>query len=133
MQLAPYLFFSGNCAAALEFYKAQLGGEITFLHTYGESPMAAEVGAEFADKVMHATFTVAGQSFMASDAGPGQAQPMSGFALSLGTDDLAQGQAWFEALATGGQITMPFAPTFWAKGFGMLQDKFGVAWMVNCE
>ena len=28
---------------------------------------------------------------------------------------------------------MPYAPTFWAPGFGMLEDKFGVPWMVNCR
>ena len=33
----------------------------------------------------------------------------------------------------GRQVTMPFAATFWAKGFGMLVDRFGVSWMVNCE
>ena len=36
-------------------------------------------------------------------------------------------------MAEGGQITMPFAKTFWAEGFGMLVDRFGVPWMVNCE
>lgn len=133
MQLSPYLFFSGNCADALAFYKEQLGGEISFLHTYGESPMAAEVGPAMADKVMHATFTVAGQNFMASDADPGQAQPMSGFALSISVADVALGETYFQRLGTGGSIVMPFAPTFWAKGFGMVKDKFGVTWMVNCE
>jgi PhnB protein len=39
----------------------------------------------------------------------------------------------FKALGEGGQVTMPFAATFWAKGFGMLVDRFGVSWMVNCE
>ncbi len=31
------------------------------------------------------------------------------------------------------RVTMPFAKTFWAAGFGMLVDRFGVPWMVNCE
>jgi len=31
------------------------------------------------------------------------------------------------------KVTIPFSPTFWAAGFGMLTDKFGVSWMVNCE
>jgi PhnB protein len=39
----------------------------------------------------------------------------------------------FEALGEGGTVTMPFEKTFWAAGFGMLTDRFGVAWMVNCE
>jgi PhnB protein len=27
---------------------------------------------------------------------------------------------------------MPFEPTFWAKKFGMVTDKFGTPWMINC-
>jgi len=37
----------------------------------------------------------------------------------------------FDALAKGGQVTMPFQKTFWAEGFGMLTDRFGTPWMVN--
>jgi PhnB protein len=25
----------------------------------------------------------------------------------------------------------PFEPTFWAKGAGMLTDKFGTSWSIN--
>ncbi len=28
---------------------------------------------------------------------------------------------------------MPIAETFWAVRFGMLVDRFGIPWMVNCE
>jgi PhnB protein len=28
---------------------------------------------------------------------------------------------------------MPFGETFWAVRFGMLVDRFGIPWMVNCE
>jgi PhnB protein len=28
---------------------------------------------------------------------------------------------------------MPIAKTFWAERFGMLTDRFGIPWMVNCE
>ena len=47
--------------------------------------------------------------------------------------DIAKGEAVFKALGEGGQVTMPFAPPFLGKGFGMLVDRFGVHWMVNCE
>ena len=35
-------------------------------------------------------------------------------------------------LADGGAIKMPYGATFWSKGFGMCEDKFGIPWMVNC-
>jgi hypothetical protein len=28
---------------------------------------------------------------------------------------------------------MPLQPTFWAKGFGMLIDRFGIPWIINSE
>ena len=40
-------------------------------------------------------------------------------------------QRVFDALAVGGQVTMPFAATFWSPGFGMVTDRFGTPWMVN--
>jgi PhnB protein len=28
---------------------------------------------------------------------------------------------------------MAFQQTFWAKGFGMVVDRWGTPWMVNCD
>ena len=30
-------------------------------------------------------------------------------------------------------VIMPLEKTYWAEAFGMVTDKFGVKWMVNCE
>ena len=135
MTLQPYLAFEGECANALNFYKNCLGGEITFMMTHGESPMKDQVSADWQGKIMHATYSVDGQSIMASDRPPNMPGPsgFAGFSLSVAYNDVAKGERTMTALAEGGQITMPFAPTFWAKGFGMSVDKFGVSWMVNCE
>ena len=135
MTLQPYLAFDGECANALNFYKSCLGGEIVFAMTFGESPMASETPKEWHSKIMHATYSVDGQSIMASDRPPNMPGPkgFSGFSLSVAYNDVAKGERTMKALAEGGQITMPFAATFWAKGFGMCVDKFGVSWMVNCE
>ena len=56
-----------------------------------------------------------------------------GFSLSVQAKDVKEGEQLFNALAAGGKATMPYAATFWSAGFGMLEDKFGVPWMVNCE
>ena len=50
-------------------------------------------------------------------------------ALQYDTTDAAQSA--FHALAQGGKVTMPLTPTFWAKTFGMVTDRFGVSWAVN--
>jgi len=71
---------------------------------------------------------------MASDAMPDVPfKGKHGFSLSIGYDDVAEGQRVFDALAEGGKVTMPFGKTFWAAGFGMLVDRFGVPWMINVE
>ncbi|MBI5279099.1 MAG: VOC family protein [Burkholderiales bacterium] len=136
MQIESYLFFGGNCEEALKFYAQALGGRIVDLHRYAGTPMDnADLPAHWRDKVMHATFEADGARFMASDAMPGQPAPHhSGFSMSVNLPkDKARAKQLFEALGAGGAVTMPFAPTFWGAHFGMLKDRYGVPWMVNCD
>jgi PhnB protein len=30
-------------------------------------------------------------------------------------------------------VIMPIDKTFWAARFGMLVDRFGIPWMINCD
>jgi PhnB protein len=48
-------------------------------------------------------------------------------------NDSARGEEIFNKLAEGGTVQLPYSATFWAKGFGMCVDRFGIPWMVNCE
>lgn len=133
MQVNPYLVFDGDCAEALQFYEKVLGGKVEGMFTFGESPMAGDTPAELHDKVMHARFVVDGQVLMASDA-PGQYEKPQGTTLSINVDRKADGERIFNALSEGGTVRMPFQKTFWAEGgFGMLVDRYGTPWMVNCE
>ena len=132
MQLNPYLLFNGQCEAAMKFYEKCLGGKITFLMTYEGTPAAEHVPAGMAKQIIHATLTVGDFQLQASDCPPDQYQKPQGFSVTLQIADLAKAEATFKALAEGGKITMPFNKTFWAKGFGMAEDKFGIPWMVNC-
>jgi len=71
---------------------------------------------------------------MACDMPPGMPfEGHKGFSLSVQATSVDDGKKLFDALAQGGQVTMPYGPQFWAVGFGMLNDRFGVPWMVNCE
>ena len=132
--MQAYLTFNGNAAEALAFYAQALGGKILFSMTFGESPMGAETPAEHKGKIMHATLEARGHQLMASDAPPEwKFEGYKGFSLSVQANNVDEGKKLFDALAAGGQVTMPYGPQFWAVGFGMLTDKFGVPWMVNCE
>lgn len=131
----PYLTFDGTTKEAFAFYARVLGGELEFSQTFGESPMKSEIPAEHHDRIMHATLRLPDGRVMASDAGPWAPfeGPMRSCGLSLHFKDVDEARKRFDALSEGGTVTMPFEKTFWSPGFGMLTDRFGVAWMVNCE
>ena len=55
----------------------------------------------------------------------------SGVSVAVSRPDEGAARALFDRLAEGGTATMPFGPTFFAKGFGMCRDRFGTHWMVS--
>jgi len=128
----PYLFFSGRCEEALEFYQSALGATVTMLMRFSESPDAVPPGmlqAGFENKVMHASFNVGKMTLMASD-GCDDKSKFDGFRLALTVANAADCDQAFNALSAGGKVDMPLAQTFWSPRYGMVTDKFGVAWMV---
>jgi PhnB protein len=133
MQLNPYLSFNGQCEAAFKFYADVLGGQILATMTYGETPMADQTTREFRGKIAHTRMTVGGTTLMGSDSPPDRFEPMKGITIALGIDEPAEAERVFHALAAGGSVTMPIQETFWARRFGMLTDRFGTPWMINCE
>jgi PhnB protein len=110
-----------------------LGGKIDAMMRASEAPpdMPAAPGRE--KMIMHARMSLPdGSVLMASDAPGEQFHKPQGFSISLTIADVAEAERKFNALADGGNVTMPFSKTFWAKGFGMCVDRFGIPWMVNC-
>ena len=133
MQLNPYLTFDGRCAEAFKFYEQCLGGKIEGMLTHGASPMAEQVPAEWRDKIMHARLVVGDAVLMGSDAPPQHREEVKGFSVSIGVDRPADAERIFAALAKDGTVRLPIQETFWAARFGMLVDRFGIPWMINCE
>jgi PhnB protein len=133
MQLNPYLFFDGQCEAAFKFYEQCLGGKIVAMFSHAGTPAEEQVPANWRDKIMHARMLVGDEALMGSDAPPEHYEQTKGFSVSLSIDDPAQAERVFNALAEKGTVKMPFQRTFWAVGFGMLVDRFGIPWMINCE
>ena len=133
MQTAAHLHFQGNCAEAFKFYADTFGGKIVFAMTFGEAPGAEQAPQDFRDKIIHARLDFGGQFLLGCDATPDHFQAPQGFNVMAALEDRDDAERAFKALSDGGSITMPFAETFWAKGFGMCTDRFGIPWMVNCE
>jgi PhnB protein len=131
-QLNAYLFFDGTCADAMRFYERTLGGKLEMMLTHAESPMADKAPPGSADRIMHARLAIDGGALMASDSMAGQPYGgMKGFSLSLIYPTVADAKRVFNALAAGGQVTMPIEKTFWAEAFGTLVDRFGTPWMIS--
>jgi PhnB protein len=133
MQLNPYLTFDGNCEAAFRFYEKALGGKIEAMLTHEGSPAASQVPAHWLKKILHARLSVGGEVLMGSDAPPDRREPMKGFSVTLSVSDPREAERIFEALSEDATVRMPMQETFWALRFGMLVDRFGTPWMVNCE
>lgn len=129
----PYLFFNGNCEQAVEFYRQALGAEVEMMMRFKESPDAPPPGTVppgFENKIMHTSFRIGESTVMASDGCESEASRFQGFSLSLSVPTEAEADRAFAALSDGGRVQMPLTKTFWSPRFGMLEDRFGVAWMI---
>jgi PhnB protein len=134
MQVISYLNFDGNCEAAFNFYAKCMGGKIAAMLTHEGIPEAGQVPAEWRSKIVHARMTIGDQTIMGSDVPPSRFLKPQGFSVNIQVKDPAEADKIFRALAENAQATvMPIQETFWAVRFGMLVDKFGIPWMVNCE
>lgn len=133
MQLTPYLFFNGRCEEAIEFYKSALGAKVEMLMRFSESPEKSsnpDCVPSDPNKIMHASWRIGDAMMMGSDGITGDNPEFKGFSLSLTSNSEAEAKAKFEALAKGGKVTQPLIKTFFSPAFGMLQDKFGIGWMI---
>jgi PhnB protein len=133
MQVQPYLFFDGRCQEAIDFYRQTLGAEVLMQMAFKDSPEPpmAPPGAD--DKVMHACLRIGETEVMMSDGMCGGNPTFQGFSLSVSPADDAAAARVFAALAVGGAVNMPLAKTFFASSFGMVNDRFGVSWMVMVQ
>ena len=133
MELNTYLSFYGNCAEAMEFYRELFDGEITAVQKFSEAPSSENLPKELDDRIMHMQLKIGDRILMASDSPKEFYEKPAGITLQTSFDSLAEAKRVFNALAEGGTVKMDFEPTFWAAGFGMLIDRWGIPWMVNCE
>jgi PhnB protein len=133
MQLNPYLNFNGNCEEAFKFYEHALGAKIECLIPHEGTPAEQHTPPEWRRKVMHGRISLNGQVIMGSDCPPDHYQQPQGFSVTLNIKDPGQAERVYHSLAEGGKPCMPIAETFWAIRFGMVTDRFGIPWMINCE
>jgi PhnB protein len=129
-KLNPYLNFDGKAKEAMEFYKNAFGGTLT-LSTFKDGGMPHEPAD--AAKIMHAMLIAEnGMTLMASDTPPHvKHNPGTNISMSLSGDNEEELKGYWDKLSVGAKIDMPLAKAPWGDTFGMLTDKFGIAWLVN--
>jgi PhnB protein len=132
--IKPYLFFNGSCEEAIEFYRKTLGAEVEMMMRFKESPEQQSPGAVppgVENKIMHSSFRIGQTTVMASDGDSTEQPSFQGFSLSLSMPNEAEVDRAFNALADGGQVKLPLTKTFFSPRFGMVEDRFGVGWMIS--
>jgi PhnB protein len=133
MHVQSYLFFDGRCEEAIAFYKSALSAEVDMMMRFKDSPEPPQPGMcppGSGDKIMHASFRIGDTLVMASDGNCGGKPMFQGFSLAISVKTTVEADRIFAALGDGGQVQMPLAKTFFSPRFGMVKDRFGVAWMI---
>jgi|SRR4051812_14860418 PhnB protein len=132
-KITPYLMFNGTADKAIKLYERALGTRTEALQRFGDVP-GDSPAPEHKDRIMHALLRLGEAEIMISDSRPDDQVPTRGNVhIALDFTDAAEMTQRFDALASGGTVTMPVADTFWGAKFGMLTDAFGIAWMFNCD
>jgi PhnB protein len=135
-QAIPYLAFNGNCAEVMRFYERVLGlGANLEMMSGADSPMAAQIPKEHAHRILHARLRFDDGSLLYAGDAPAHVpyEGIKGVTITMSYASTAEGEAVFKSLSEGGNVNMPFQPVFWAKGAGMLTDRFGTPWIINGE
>ena len=131
MHFNAHIDYNGQCEEAFRLYEACLGGRITFLQTYGASPLAATY-PQLADKVLHATLIVGHSRLTGVDLAPERYRQPAGFTIQLNLDNPDDARRIFDALSPDSRIHMPLQKTYWAELFAVFTDRFGTPWELNC-
>lgn len=135
MKVQSYLMFDGRCEEALAFYAQALGAQTRMLMRVKDSPEppggeCAPEGGVPGDKILHAELSIGDTVVMASDGMCAGSPVFQGISLALSVANEAEARSRFDALADGGTVVAPLTKTFFSPAFGMVNDRFGVSWLV---
>jgi PhnB protein len=133
MSLSIHLIFDGQCETAFRFYEECFGAKVITMLKWSESPAASQAPPGAADRIMHATLKLADSYVFGADAFPGKYETPKGFSVLFSVGNPQEAEQVFQKLADGGNVTMPLQETFWAKSYGVVTDKYGIPWEINCS
>lgn len=123
--------FRGDAQEALEFYQSVFGGEITLV-SYRNAQNVQDPSE--ADQIMWGQ--VSGDSgfhLMAYDV-PARTpweQGQNSFFVSIRGTSADEITSYWKGLSAGATVVQELAPAGWAPLYGMLEDRFGVVWVLD--
>lgn len=126
-KITTFLMFEGKAEAAMNFYVSLFErSAITSITRYGPN----EAGAE--GTVMHATFSLDGQTFMCIDSNVQHAFTFTpAISLYVVCETEAEVDRLYTQLSEGGEVLMELASYPFSKKFGWVADKYGVSWQLS--
>ena len=127
-----YLYFDGRCREAMTFYGKCWQAEPTFTPFSAGPPEICAAAKDAPDRILHSELASGSVVLMASDMMPGSRFYLgNNFSLSITCESLPEMERLFHALSEKGKVTLPMHDAFWGGRFGMLDDQFGVSWMLS--
>jgi predicted 3-demethylubiquinone-9 3-methyltransferase (glyoxalase superfamily) len=126
-KITTFLMFEGKAEEAMKFYTSLFkDSKIINIMRYGPN----ELGAE--GTVVHATFSLNGQTFMCIDSHVKHAFTFTpAMSLYVMCQTEAEIEGLFEKLSQDGTVRMPLGPYPFSEKFGWTDDKYGVSWQLN--
>jgi PhnB protein len=100
--------------------------------TYGIRLWPNKTPPDMRTRILHATLALGDNRLTGADVPPDRYQKPRGFSVSIQIRDAAEADRIFKTLAEKGAVQVPVQETFWALRFGMLVDRFGTPWIINC-
>ena len=140
-RVSTYLNFSRNTEEVFNFYKSVFGGEfsgngIARFGDFPPPPGSPQLAEEDKNLIMHIELPIlGGHVLMGSDAPESMGHHVTignNIHVMLEPETKVETKKLFEALSTGGVITMELQDMFWGAYYGSCTDKFGIQWMFNC-
>lgn len=132
MSFSPLVMFDGDCEVAFEYYRDVFGGQLNLLR-YGDAPLLDKPGGSLSQKILFAQLQVNGQELLGRDVAEHLYQPQQGVLVCWQGDTEDEVERIFAALSIDGMVRKALDYTFWTPKYGLVEDKFGVVWMISCR
>lgn len=131
----PYIYLSGKCSEAIDFYETVFGGKDKQIMRYQDMPPNPEfpVAPAMRELILHGELTIAGTRFSFSDSYEETVVPGNQISLSINLATPDEVADLYHKLQDGGEILMELGPQFFSPMYGWVRDKYGVGWQLVCR